>query len=150
MIGLALQPARRYGLPVAVNPAAGFGDPNTTRRTSAHHSIAGAFFVPAMPCYGGCAWETLGSAGFRVSRFANLRTAATLTRLATIRGSSDNTHGATPMHPVRNLSASHADAWKARALSALRSNSSLSVRLARYNEAMAKARALESQEVRHA
>ncbi|QFT23559.1 hypothetical protein FIV02_18460 [Pseudomonas sp. THAF187a] len=54
------------------------------------------------------------------------------------------------MHTVRNLSASHADAWKARALSALHSNSSLSVRLARYNEAMAKARALESQEVRHA
>lgn len=49
------------------------------------------------------------------------------------------------MHHVRNLSASHADAWKARALSALRSNSSLSVRLARYNAAMAKARALKAQ-----
>lgn len=54
------------------------------------------------------------------------------------------------MKHVRNLSASHADAWKARALAALRSNSSLSVRLARYNAAMAKARALEVQEVRHA
>lgn len=39
----------------------------------------------------------------------------------------------------------HAAAWKARALSALRSNSSLSVRLARYNTAMARARALEAQ-----
>lgn len=48
------------------------------------------------------------------------------------------------MYPVRNLSASHADAWKARALSALHSNASLSVRLARYNAAMAKARALET------
>jgi hypothetical protein len=54
------------------------------------------------------------------------------------------------MHPVRNPSASHADAWKARAIAALRSNSSLSVRLARYNAAMTKARALEAQEVRHA
>lgn len=45
---------------------------------------------------------------------------------------------------------SHASAWKARALSALRSNSSLSVRLARYNDAMARARALEAQEVNHA
>ncbi|MFN9528577.1 MAG: hypothetical protein ACK561_17905 [Pseudomonadaceae bacterium] len=49
------------------------------------------------------------------------------------------------MKPIRNLSASHADAWKARALSALRSNSSLSVRLARYNAAMAKARALKAE-----
>ncbi|WP_395505027.1 hypothetical protein [Ectopseudomonas hydrolytica] len=54
------------------------------------------------------------------------------------------------MKQIRNLSASHADAWKARALAALRSNSSLSVRLARYNAAMTKARALETQEVRHA
>lgn len=47
---------------------------------------------------------------------------------------------------TRNPSA-HSSAWKARALSALRSNSSLSVRLARYNAAMARARALDSQEV---
>lgn len=38
----------------------------------------------------------------------------------------------------------HASAWKARAIAALHANSSLSVRLARYNEAMAKARALET------
>ncbi len=52
------------------------------------------------------------------------------------------------MH-ARNPS-THASAWKARALSALRSNSSLSVRLARYNAAMSRARALEVQEVPHA
>lgn len=40
-------------------------------------------------------------------------------------------------------SASHAAAWKARAFAALHSNSSLSVRRARYSAAMAKARALE-------
>lgn len=40
-------------------------------------------------------------------------------------------------------------AYKARALAALRSDSSLSVRLARYQSAMDKARALEAQEVRH-
>ena len=54
------------------------------------------------------------------------------------------------MHNTRNPSASHAAAWKARAFAALRADSSLSVRLARYNEAMSKARSLESQEVRHA
>ncbi|WP_312842432.1 hypothetical protein [Stutzerimonas nitrititolerans] len=38
----------------------------------------------------------------------------------------------------------HAAALKARAFAALRADSSLSVRLRRYNEAMTKARALES------
>lgn len=48
--------------------------------------------------------------------------------------------------PARNPSTpnSHADAYKAMALAALRADSSLSVRLARYNHHMAKARALES------
>ena len=43
-----------------------------------------------------------------------------------------------------NPSKSHAAAWKARAFAALRADSSLSVRLARYSVAMAKARALET------
>jgi hypothetical protein len=50
---------------------------------------------------------------------------------------------------TRNPS-THASAWRARALAALRGNSSLAVRLRRYNEAMARARALEAQEVSHA
>jgi hypothetical protein len=51
------------------------------------------------------------------------------------------------MTTTRNPSAviSHAAAWKARAFAALRADSSLSVRLARYNAAMARARALEAQ-----
>lgn len=44
--------------------------------------------MPARPIYGGCAWETFGSAGFLDSRFANPRTAATSIRLATNGGSS--------------------------------------------------------------
>ena len=32
----------------------------------APHPTAGAFFVPAVSCYGSCAWETFGSAGFQV------------------------------------------------------------------------------------
>ncbi len=136
---------RRYRAPVAAKSATGFGDSNTTRRTSAHHPKAGAFFVPGASSYGGCAWDTFGYAGFRVSRFANLRTAATHNRLATIRGSS-KTHGAVPMNhtPAINPSASHAAAWKARAMAALRADSSLSVRLARYNAAMARARQIEA------
>jgi hypothetical protein len=134
----------RYCPPVAANSATGFGDPNTTRRTGAPITIAGAFFVPAYRVYGGCAWETFGSAGFRVSRFANPRIAATLIRLATNRGSSESTHGATLMTiiipPAIRLAA-----HKAMALAALRANSSLSVRLKRYNHHIAQARALEAQ-----
>lgn len=44
-------------------------------------------------------------------------------------------------------SSSHAQAFRALALAALRADSSLSVRLARYNAAIAKARTLETPEV---
>ncbi len=142
---LATSRGWRYGSRVAANSATGFGDSIRYRRTSAPVLIAGAFFVPAMPIYGGCAWETERSAGFLCPRFANPRTAATLIRLATIRGSSSIGIGATSMRTTLGLnpSKSHAAAWKARAFAALRANSSLSVRLRRYNEAMARARALE-------
>ncbi len=143
MILASIRP-RMYRRPVAANSVTGFGDPNTSRRTSAPYPIAGAFFASAVSSYGGCAWETERSAGFLESRFANLRTAATLNRLATICGSS-LTLGATPMRTSLTLNPSaHAAAWKARAFAALRADSSLSVRLRRYNEAMARARALET------
>lgn len=148
---LAPTKAPRYGSPQAVvNPAA--QGVRTLSENLAHmrpHIIAGAFFMPAMSLYGGPCWAGFGLAGFQVSRFLTPARSATLTR-EKVGGSSSIKLGATPMKQIRNLSASHADAWKARALSALHSNSSLSVRLARYNAAMAKARALEAQEVRHA
>ena len=92
---VALSKNGRYSLAVAAKSATGFGDPIYNRRTGAPITIAGAFFVPAFPFYGGCAWETFGSAGFLLSRFANLRTAATHNRLATVRGSC-STIGARP------------------------------------------------------
>ena len=139
-----------YAAPVTVNPVAGFGDPNNSRRTGAHHPIAGAFFVPAMPCYGGRAWETFGSAGCLESRFANLRTAATHNRLATVRGSS-TTLGAPPMKYLHALNPSRlrAAAHRRMAFAALRADSSAAVRLSRYQHHMAKARALEGLEVSH-
>lgn len=150
--GIAKLARWRYRSPVTVNPVAGFGDPKTTRRTSATKTIAGAFFVPAMTLYGGCARETERSAGFRVSRFANLRTVAPNDRLATV-GDDSNAH--TERHhmhhiPALNPSAlrDRAAAHRAMALAALRADSSLSVRLKRYNAAMAKARALEAEAAR--
>lgn len=54
------------------------------------------------------------------------------------------------MKHARNPSAkNHSAAFRALALAALRADSSLSVRLERYNTAMAKARALDAQEVTH-
>jgi hypothetical protein len=101
--------------------------------------------VPSASIYGGCAWDTLGYAGFLDSRSVNLRTAATHNRLTAIRGSSSN-QGASPMRTTLALdpSKSHAAAWRARAFAALRADSSLSVRLRRYNQAMERARALET------
>ncbi len=141
--GVASIPTRMYRLIVAAKSATGFGDPINIRRTGAPITIAGAFFVPAHPVYGGCAWETFGSAGFLMYRFANLRTAATLNRLATIRGSSTHKE----RHPMHTLNPSRlrAAAHRAMAVAALHADSSLSVRLKRYNAAMAKARALEAQ-----
>ena len=77
------------------------------------------------------------------SRFANLRTAATLNRLATISGSSIFKLGVSPM-PALNPSKIRAAAHRAMALAALHANSSLATRLSRYNAHMSKARALEA------
>lgn len=91
---VALSKNGRYSLAVAANSAIGLGNPFNNRRNSAHISFAGVFFTPAISFYGGCAWETFGSAGFLLSRFTNLRTAATHS-LGNERGSS-STIGASP------------------------------------------------------
>ena len=133
---------RRYGLPVAANSAIGLGRSRNVRRNSAPITIAGAFFVPAVTCYGGLRGDTFGCAGFLTSRSANPAQPATLTRLAA-KGGSSSTLGAEPMTTIIP-SAIRAFAHRRMALSALRANSSLSVRLARYNSHMAIARTLES------
>ncbi|SEI03606.1 Protein of unknown function [Pseudomonas asplenii] len=86
-LAIALPESHGYSLPVAANSATGFSGPSLRRRTGATISIAGAFFVPAFLRYGGCARETLGSAGFLLTRSANPCIAATQIRLAAIRGS---------------------------------------------------------------
>ena len=141
--GVALQDVRGYIAPVAANSATGLGNPLNVRRNSAPITIAGAFFTPANPFYGGCAWEALVPAGFLTSRFTNLRTAATHS-LGNERGSSLITLGASPLHAL-NPSKIRAAAHRAMAIAALHADSSLATRLKRYNAAMAKARALETQ-----
>lgn len=124
-------PCSGLSFAVAANLATGFGDPMNSRRNSAPIPIAGAFFVPACPVYGGCAWETFGSAGFLDSRFANPRTAATLNRLATVGGSSSKSRSST-MHAL-NPSKIRAAAYWAMDTGALRAISSAAVRLRRYH-----------------
>lgn len=133
----------RYGSPVAANSATGLGNPISKRRNSAPITIAGAFFVPAVTCYGGCAWEAFVPAGFLLPRFTNLRTAATHS-LGNERGSS-SAEGASLMKHALNPSKIRAHAHRRLAMATLRANSSLSVRLARYNHHAEIARALEAQ-----
>jgi hypothetical protein len=139
-----------YRLVVAANSATGFDGSISKRRTGAPITIAGAFFVPAHSVYGGCAWETFGSAGFLLPRSVNLRTAATPIRLTANRGSS-SAKGALPMQfsPVQDPSVllGKANAHRAMAMAALRANSSLSVRLKRYSHHVEIARSLEAQAV---
>ena len=145
-INLQSSCGRAYSLPVAANSATGFDGPISKRRNSAPIMIAGAFIAPAVTCYGSCAWEDFGPAGILLPRSVNLRTAATLIRLTANRGSSYLTHGATPMTTLIP-SAIRALAHRRMALSALRANSSLSVRLKRYNHHSEIARELEAREV---
>lgn len=142
MITLAPVCVRMYRLPVAANSVTDLGRSKSSRSTSSHRHMR-SFFSSAR--YGGCAWDTSGYAGFLDSRSANPSTAITIIRLAANGDGSPN-QGATPMRTTLTLnpSKSHASAWKARAFAALRADSSLSVRLRRYNEAMARARSLET------
>ncbi|VVQ12283.1 hypothetical protein PS914_05338 [Pseudomonas fluorescens] len=140
--GVAQTVSRMYRPPVAANSATGFGRPISKRRNSASITTAGAFFVPAVPCYGGCAWGTFGCAGFRLPRSTNLRTAVT-NSFGRERGSSFQVNGVTPLHALIP-SKVRAFAHRRMALSALHANSSLSVRLRRWNHHMAIVRTLEA------
>ena len=95
-------------------------------------------------------WGVLALAGFLFDRSVNLHTAATQS-FDSERGSSNIQEGATPMTtlsiPVTTavtstINRARAAAHRAMAAAALRSDSSLSVRLARYNSHLTKARAI--------
>ena|SRR5690554_5227573 len=126
---------------VTAKSVAGFGDPRETWRTSAHRET-GAFFMPVHRAYGGCAWETFGSAGFQVSRFANPRTVTSNRCLATAGGGSKL--GDLPMRFLTRNPSERAAAHRAMARAALFSDSSTRTRLKRYNHHMSKARAFDA------
>src|SRR5690554_1048951 len=130
---------------VTVNPVADLGRSESHRRTSAAR-VSGAIFVPAT-CYGGCAWDTFGCAGFLCDRSANPRTVAPNRCLAAAGDDSDHI-GVSPMAvlnllPSRILS-DRAAAHRAMARAALFADSSTRTRLKRYNHHMSKARAFDA------
>ena len=149
---LAVSKSRRYSAPVAVNPVTGFGDPNIKLAHLRPKTIAGAFFVLAMLLYGGRAWAGFGLAGCQLARFLTPRTVRHHLPRENGGDGSEPQVGAVPMHHIPALNPSalrdRAAAHRAMALAALRADSSLSVRLRRYNAAMTKARALEAEAAR--
>lgn len=139
-----------YYVRVAAKSAPRFSDRQRQRRTSAHNEDAGAFFVPAHLSYGGGAWETFGSAGSFVPGSLT-RVSAAPHCLATVTAVPKSDKGTDIMNnPLATLHQSRANAQRAMALAALRSNSSLSVRRDRYNQHMNKARAAEARAQKYA
>lgn len=68
-----------YDVSAVAKSTAGRRNPITQRRYSAP-TIAGAFFMPVVRRYGGCAWADFGLAGFLCDRFPTPRTVATQSR----------------------------------------------------------------------
>ncbi len=133
-----LRPA--YSLSVVTLLATGRENPNHKLAHMRPKTIAGAFFVPAVPLYGGRAWAGFGLAGCQLARFLTPRTAAAQSREKD-GGSSKTQVGAPPMQSIRTIRAA---AHRRMAFAALHADSSLSTRLARYTHHITKARALEA------
>lgn len=150
--GIAKLARWRYRSPVAANSATGRENPSIKLAHKRPHTVEGAFFVPADMLYGGCAWAGFGLAGCQLARFLTPRTVRHHLPRENGGDGSEPQVGAVPMHHIPALNPSalrdRAAAHRAMALAALRADSSLSVRLKRYNAAMAKARALEAEAAR--
>ncbi len=144
MITLAPVCVRMYRLPVAAKSVTGFGDPRNLAHKRPIRKQA-LFLCPQLRVMAAVRGIPSGMPG---SKFPVRQPAYSCHPRSFGDDSWQllNKLGATPMRTTLTLnpSKSHAAAWKARAFAALRSDSSLSVRLRRYNEAMARARSLET------
>lgn len=131
-----------YSALAGANSPDGSASPSIHRRCSAPIALRGVFLRLQFAINGGCAWETERSAGFLCVRSCT-PTYSRLQSCASDVGGSSHI-GATPMRHTLTLNPpkARAAAYKAMAFAALHANSSLSVRLARYNAHMTKARSL--------
>lgn len=143
---LALRLGRRYSPAVAANSATGFGDPSNLAHKRPIRTQA-LFLCPPFRVMAAVRGRPSGLPG---SKFPVRQPAHSChqNRLATIRGSSKPNLEQHPMKhdPALNPSASRqrAAAHRAMAFAALRSDSSLSSRLSRYNHHIRIARSLET------
>ena len=141
--GVASIPARMYRPAVAANSATGTPSPESKRSTSSHLS-ARSFFSPVI--YGGVVWEGFAPAGFLLPR--PCRPAQRYRLSSASDDGSSSAKGALPMQFSRTQDSSatsgKAAAHRAMAIAALHADSSLSVRLKRYNAHMEQARSLEA------
>lgn len=142
---LAISGGNGYRRRVAAKSAIECGSSNRQRRNSAQTTTASAFFASAVQCYGSCALEALCLPDSFVSGLPHRRTAATLH--VEVKAAAPTDKGASPMITI-SPSNTRAAAHRAMAMAALHANSSLAVRLRRYNHHMDIARTLESAESR--
>jgi hypothetical protein len=144
---LAKHYLKGYSSPVTANSVTGCRNPSKQKAPSAQNSISGVFLCLKYRVMAAVCGRASALPGSFCPGIPTLHTAATQSRRKD-RGSS-SAEGAPPMQCPLNFSArsktAHVKAWKARAFAALRADSSLSVRLTRYNAAMSRARALEAQ-----
>jgi len=144
MTALAHTRPRMYCVHVAAKSAIRIGVLNPL---GGHRLKSGFFVSAARQAFMGGPCGAAQAAPVTSGRYANLHGSA---HPDWRRGSGKTTRtleafAMTSRHTLTlNPSKSHASAWKARAFAALRADSSLSVRLRRYNEAMARARSLEA------
>lgn len=135
---VAIGDFRGYRSPVAVNSAIRVWKPGKHEEHKLHLS-ARSFFSPAF--YGGAVREDFGPVGFLLPRSSTL-----VQRYRLSCGSETGSSSAKGASPMTTLIPSkiRAIAHRRMALSALRANSSLSVRLKRYNHHMTIVRSLEA------
>lgn len=147
MDALALTSRQGYGLPVTVNPVADLGRSNNQGAQAPKTSLLALFLCSQCRSMVTAVRGTPSGVPVSLIPVGQPAYSCHLPSLGRERWQL-HYQGASPMR-TRNPFA-RAAALRAIALAALRADSSLSVRLARYNAAMAKVRALEAQGVDHA
>lgn len=137
-----------YRPAVAAKSVTGRENPSKQKAHSAQDSISGVFLCLRFRFMAAVRGQTSVWPGFLLPRYSHPTHRCHLSREKD-RGSSSKAKGAIPMQFSRTQSPSapsnKAAAHRAMAMAALHANSSLSVRLKRYNHHMDQARALEAQ-----
>lgn len=142
--GVALPHMQGYIATVAANSATGRENPKSSRRTSAPSPLRGVFLRLQQ-----CSMAAVcgRASALPVSLIPGILTPHTVATLSREKDGSDSLNqGVTPVHNAQNpsVSLSKAAAHRAMAMAALHADSSLSVRLKRYNTQMTIARTLET------